>query len=63
MRTTKQIIDDIDIREFLESQDITKSYQMVRDKNWNEVAIESLLIAFKEYINHDNSNNTNTPTS
>jgi len=41
--------EEINIRDFLESQDITKSYQTIMDKNWNEVTIESLLIAFKEY--------------
>ena len=40
----------MDIRNFLESQDIIKSYQTVFDKNWNEVSIESLLIAFKEAL-------------
>ena len=38
-------IDYDDIRKFLQSQDITKSYQTIYDKNWNEVSIESLLIA------------------
>ena len=42
-----------DITKFLEGQDITKSYQTVSDKNWNDVTIEQLLLAYKEQLKNN----------